>query len=378
MPGASTATGVYARARTMDAPAALAAIEPAPPRRRFGFLLAWAVFWLLMITVAVQDHLRQGLTDVWRPLLWEGSSCLVASVIAWRLWRAVPRLDTKLSEPWRWFAASLVRLPASAIAFVVAVYAIRHAVYAALGLVYRHDPWPTVFAYETLKFSIFFLLFVAVVFGIRSHDTMLAERLRAERAISLSQRAQLLQLTQQLEPHFLFNALNTIAATVHEDPDRADSLLTKLAALLRAATDLARKPSGTLDEELRLLRGYVEIMQERFADRVTVAFDIAPEACGCEVPSLLLQPLVENAFRHGVERHPGPARITVSARRDGARLRLRVEDDIGVLPAVPAFGTGLTTLQQRLATAHGGEASLALRPRDGGGVVAAVELPCGQ
>lgn len=370
------AAGVYASRPQMDAPAAPAATEPAPPpRRRVGFVLAWCVFWLLMITVAVQDHLRHGLTDIWRPLLWEGSSCLVATLIAWRLWAAVPRLDDLLGEPWRWFVKGLRWLPPSALLFIAAVYALRHAVYALLGLTYRHDPWATVFVYESLKFSIFYLLFLAVIFGIRSHEAMLAARLRAERAQALSQRAQLLQLTQQLEPHFLFNALNTIAATVHGDPDRADALLTKLAALLRAATDLARRPSGALDDELRLLEGYTAIMCERFADRVQVHFEIGPGTRRCEVPSLLLQPLVENAFRHGVEKHPGPAHITVAAARQAGRLVLRVAQDIGALPPAPAFGTGLATLQQRLATAYGSAASLRLSPREGGGVVATVELP---
>lgn len=349
---------------------------PAGPRWRASFGVAWGVFWLLMITVAVQDHLGHGLAAIWQPLLWEGSSCLVASAIAWMHWSKVSRLDSLLHRPWQWLARSLKLLPVSAVAFVVSVYAIRHAVYALLGQTYRHAPWGSLFVYETLKFSIFFLLFAAVVFGIRAHAAMLAERWRAEHARALSQRAQLLQLTQQLEPHFLFNALNTIAATVHEDADRADALLTQLAALLRAATDLARRPSGPLAEELKLLQGYTAIMQERFGDRVVLQFDIDERARGCEVPTLLLQPLLENAYRHAVERTPGRVRIAVVARCSDGRLSLAVEDDAGVLPAAPVFGVGLSTLEQRLATAYGDAASLRLESREGGGVAVRVALPC--
>ena len=349
---------------------------PARPRAsRAGFVLAWCVFWLLMMTVAVQDHLRQGRHDVWLPMFWEGSSMLVSTALVASQWHRVARLDRFLHQPWRWFAPTLWRLPLIALTFVVAVYALRHAVFALLGEVYRHDPWSTVFVYETLKFAIFYLLFVAVVFGIRSHAAMTQERLRAERAQALSQRAQLLQLTQQLEPHFLFNALNTIASTIHSDPDLADSLLTKLAALLRAATDLARRPWSALDDELRLLEGYAAIMRERFAGRLTLRFEIDEAARACRVPTLALQPLLENAFRHGVERHPGPVLIVVSARRDGQRLRLAVDDDIGVLGTAPAFGVGLSNLQQRLAAGYGDAASLSLKPRAGGGVSAVIELP---
>ena len=347
---------------------------PAPPLA--GFAVAWAVFWLLMATVAVQDHWRQGFHDLWRPLLWEGSSMLVASGIVWTQWRRIPRIDRWLRQPWRWFGASLLPLPAIALGFVVLVYALRHAAYAAFGQTYRHDPWGTVFTYETLKFSIFYLLFVAVFFGIRSHAAMNAEWLRAERALALSQRAQLLQLSQQLEPHFFFNALNTIASTIHSNPDLADSLLTRLAALLRATTDLARRPLAALDEELRLLDGYAAIMRERFAERLDLRFDIDDAARGCRVPTLALQPLLENAFRHGVERHPGRATVRVCAQLIGGRLRLSVEDDAGVLPEAPAFGVGLSNLQQRLAVTYGERAALSLQQRAGGGVVAAIELPC--
>ena len=118
-------------------------------------------------------------------------------------------------------------------------------------------------------------------------------------------------------------------------------------------------------------------MRARFAGRVTVRFEIDAASRTCRVPSLALQPLLENAFRHGVEHRSGSANIGVAARRDGARLLLAVEDDVGVLPDAPAFGVGLSNLQQRLAASYGKHAALTLRPREGGGVVAGIELPCG-
>lgn len=361
----------------------MTALEPDPlpesplaRRPLAGFLIAWLVFWALLMTVAVQDYLRQGRTDLWKPLFWEGTSFLVASLIAWTLTARLHRLDSLLARPWRWFGANLLWLPLIAPGFVAAVYALRHAVYALLGEPYRHEPWAEVFRYETLKFGLFYLLFVAILFGIRSHAALGAERLRAERLRTLQQQATLLQLTQQLEPHFLFNAINTIASTVHTNPDLAESLLLRLAALLRAATDLARRPEVPLAEELRLLEGYAAIMRERFAGRVSVRFEIDPRSEECRVPALALQPLLENAFRHGVESRSEPTAIVVRARRAEDRLLLEVEDDAGALPADPVLGVGLGNLKERLALRYGERAALTLGARAPSGVLARIELPC--
>jgi two-component system, LytTR family, sensor kinase len=344
------------------------ALEPWSPRSRTAWLLAWAAFWLLMMTVAVQDHLREGGAALWRPLLWEGSSGVVASVILALGWRQVPRDDALLTQPARWFLRQLRWLPLLAPLFVVAVYAIRHAVVALLGEVYNHPPWGQVFLYECTKFALFYTLFVAVVFGLRAHTALAEQRLR-------TQAAQLAQLTQQLEPHFLFNALNTIASTIHGKPDLADSMVTRLAALLRATTDLTRKPTCTLDEELKLLEGYTAIMCERFADRVTLQQQVDPAARACRVPTLSVQPLMENAFRHGVERSSEPTHVVLRVQRRADRLRVEVEQSRGGISAAPATGVGLGTLRDRLAALHGARAQVGLDALPDGGARAWFELP---
>ena len=347
-----------------------------PRLRPAALLLAWGAFWLLMLLLAVQDHLRQGRTGLWKPLLWEGTSFSAATLLLGLQWRRMHRFDALLVQPWRWFAAQLVWLPPAALAFVGAVYGLRHGLYALLGQTYAHEAWPLVLRYESLKFALFYVLFVAGLFGLRSHVALAQARLRAERARTLSRQAQLLQLTQQLEPHFLFNALNTIAETVHDNPELADSLLTRLAALLRAATDLTRQPQVTLGEELHLLGSYVAIMRERFAERVTVRFEVDPAAVDCRVPTLALQPLVENAFRHAVEPRTQQTTVRIVARRDGKRLQLAVEDDGKGLPESARFGVGLDNLRQRLAVHYGAQATLVLASRAGGGASVRIELPC--
>ena len=150
----------------------------------------------------------------------------------------------------------------------------------------------------------------------------------------------------------------------------------RLATLLRAATDLARQPQVPLERELELLRAYADIMLQRFAGRVTLHWDVADVCLPFSVPALVLQPLLENAFRHGVEQHAGPCVLLISCRRDADVLRLVVENDAGALSAVLVEGTGLTNLRQRLQLLYGERGNLSLTPRDGGGVRAAIELPC--
>jgi LytS/YehU family sensor histidine kinase len=259
-------------------------------------------------------------------------------------------------------------LPLLAPLFVIAVYAIRHGVVFAFGQTYNHPPWGSVFLYECTKFALFYTLFIAAVFGLRTHIALAEQRAR-------TQAAQLAQLTQQLEPHFLFNALNTVATTIHSNPDLADSMLTRLAALLRATTDLTRKPTCTLDEELKLLEGYTAIMCERFADRVTLLHEVDAEARACRVPTLSVQPLVENAFRHGVERSSEPTRLVLRALRRADRVRIELEQSRGRVDDTAASGVGIGTLRQRLAALHGARAQVGLDALPGGGVRAWFELP---
>jgi hypothetical protein len=341
-----------------------------------AFVAAWSVFWLLQFTIAAQDFQRAGHTGLWKPFLWEGTSFLVASLIAGLHWRHLHRLDPLLHQPGRWFAVVLLGTPVVSIGFVAVVFGLRHGVHALVGVPYVHDTWVSVFLYEPQKFAMFYLLFMAIAFGMRSFAAMSEARISAERARAVGEQAKLLQLTQQIEPHFLFNALNTIAEAVHSDPDLAESMLLRLASLMRAATDLSRKPESSLDEELLLLEAYTAIMCERFAGRVDVRFEIEPGARECPVPTFILQPLVENAFRHGVERCTRPCRLIVRAWRADERLALEVEDDAGELAPDRTFGVGLSNVEQRLSTRYGQGARLRLRGLPVRGVVARIELPC--
>jgi LytS/YehU family sensor histidine kinase len=164
--------------------------------------------------------------------------------------------------------------------------------------------------------------------------------------------AQLMTLQQQLHPHFLFNTLHAISSLMHRDVNAADRVLVQLSDLLRITLEHLGQQEVALGAELDALHKYVEIERTRFADRLVVRFDIQPETLDTLVPSLLLQPLVENAIKYGVARKAGPGHIDISARREGDKLRLEIRGDgIGLTEdALTALhkGIGISATRARL------------------------------
>jgi len=180
-------------------------------------------------------------------------------------------------------------------------------------------------------------------------------RVRALRSAQLETKlveAQLKTLQQQLHPHFLFNTLHAISSLMHKDVHAADRVLMQLSDLLRITLEHLGQQEIALEAELGALSKYLEIEQTRFADRLSVRFDIHPETLDTRVPSLLLQPLVENSIKYGVARKAGPGHIDISARREGDKLRLEVRDDgMGLSEdALTALqkGIGVSTTRARL------------------------------
>lgn len=192
-------------------------------------------------------------------------------------------------------------------------------------------------------------------------------------------RAQLQSLKMQLHPHFLFNTLHTISALVHEDPERAERTIARLSELLRLFLATSAIHEVTLAEELRILELYLEIEHTRFEDRLTVHYDVPPELRAAMVPNLVLQPLVENAIRHGIGKRSGPGWISIAAETYGDTLVLRVTDNgEGLQPDPnkrPGSGRGLGITRGRLESLYGSHQSLVLRNLQTGGAEARVTLP---
>lgn len=340
-----------------------------------GMLLwLWAAFWLIMILVAIQDRLHNPATVWWEPLLWEVSSCVGATV--WLLWqrRNKQRFAPYLDQPLQWFGRHLAWLPLLVVTFIGFVYGVRHAVYALLGGTYMHEPWLFVIGYESLKLLLFAGLWLGIIFGFDSFEQWQAQRRHLLELQKSLAEAQLSQLKAQLRPHFFFNALNTISALMHVDVERADRMLARLGDLLRISLQINDKEMTTLREEMRTLELFAQIMQERFADRVSLSWNIDPGLLDAQTPMLLLQPLLENAFKHGVERSVGPVSIEIAARRERDRIVLEIRNTGATLPAGQREGVGLRNCRERLKVIYSDEATLQLR-NDADSVVAKVTLP---
>jgi two-component sensor histidine kinase len=185
-------------------------------------------------------------------------------------------------------------------------------------------------------------------------------------------------LTLQLQPHFLFNTLNTIAEMVHEDPDKADYMITSLSNLLRRALDLGTTQEISFDRELHLLDQYLEIQKARFGDRVQVTCQIERDTRRAAVPVLLLQPLVENAIQHGLAARADRGRIDIEARSVNHRLIITVSDDgAGVKEQAPTGrqGMGLGNTRTRLETLYGSDHRMDLISPAQGGARIVIEIP---
>ena len=347
-----------------------------PPRARLAIVLSQVLFWTLMVLVAVEDYRRGGGTAFWRPLLWEGSSALVATALFTVQRHATRRHDALVATPLRWFLLQARWLPLYWCVFTPTVFAIRYAVYALLGQTYEHAPWHTLFVYEAIKISLYAGLFTTIGFGLLSWREMVDARLRAQQADTLLREARLAQLTGQMQPHFLFNTLNTISSLMHVDVARADATLVRLAGLLRATLELGARSEAPLADELRLAQDYTAIMVERFEGRVSIDWQVDPAALAVPVPAIGLQPLLENVFRHTVERRRGMTAIRVAAVLEAGMLVLRVEDDAGMLVPNHTPGIALANLRARLDALHGGRASLGLQALEPAGVRAEMRLPC--
>ncbi|MBK8725470.1 MAG: histidine kinase [Holophagaceae bacterium] len=210
--------------------------------------------------------------------------------------------------------------------------------------------------------------------GFRIHRRLQEQELEASQLGTRLAQAQNQALRMQLQPHFLFNTLNSISALIHSDPESADRMLSRLADLLRLTLESGVAQEVTLRQELAFSRGYLAIERIRFEDRLRVDEEIEPDCLEARVPSFLLQPLVENAIKHGVADLARPSRIQIRARKDGDALVLEVEDDgRGFEPGRRGIGTGTTV--ERLQLLYKDRQSFSLVTESGKGTLARIRLP---
>jgi two-component system LytT family sensor kinase len=200
-------------------------------------------------------------------------------------------------------------------------------------------------------------------------DWMRSRKIESELAM-----ARLDGLTRQLQPHFLFNALNAVSGLMYEDVDRADLMLERICAFLRSTIRSPDSPLDSIANELMLARQYLEIMQTRFESRLVYSIQCDPNAEAIQIPALLLQPLIENAVKYGIDPNSGKLSIQIEIELSNQAVGIRIRDHGPGLQAI-AEGQGITNTKRRLATCYGVAAAFRLSAHPLGGAVAELEIP---
>jgi len=356
---------------------------PAPIRWK-----SWAVMWGLWTTVAIafacQFYVAN--SQLGRHVPW--STALIRSLADWYVFGAISFLPIEMARRFsldggRWKLHLLLHLGAGAF-FSVAYVSLR----SAIGLLHGWpDPamnslgasLPRIF-FMTWHFN--FLMYWVLVGASHALDYYRKFREHHLQALELERRlmeAKLHALQMQLNPHFLFNSLGAIAELMHRDVKAADRMITRLGELLRTSLDSSSDQTVSLRREIEFIRRYLEIEQTRFGSRLEVRYELPEDLLECQIPNLILQPLIENALKHGIEPLARGGRIDISARRESSDLILEVADNGRGLPEVsmgrpPREGIGTSNSRARLRELYGNRALLELTTQPGGGVLARIRI----
>jgi signal transduction histidine kinase len=231
---------------------------------------------------------------------------------------------------------------------------------------------------KTFQYNIWvYWVILSVCHAFDYYEKFHERELRASELEKRLTQAKLQSLQSQMNPHFLFNTLHTISALMHKDVEAADRMVMKLSELLRLALDNTEAHEVPLSQELDFLSRYLEIEKTRFRERLNIEMNIAPETLKALVPNLVLQPLVENAIRHGIERHARPGKIILRAEQQNGHLRLEVQDNGGGLPreGPKREGIGISNTRSRLQQLYGPDQKFELQNVESGGLLARVIIP---
>lgn len=314
---------------------------------------------------------------------------LLSSLAQWWTWGLVAPLifavDRRLPFSGKQLARRVAAHLLASIAFTVVYFCLYTAFRAALGVL----PWSALgisklFAMGMLGWYLWSWLIYCVIVGAlqayRYYERYLLSELRLERLERSFSQARLNALRMQLDPHFLFNALNTISSQVERDPKLTRRMIEHLGDLLRMSLETKDRQEVPLSEELAFLDHYLAIQKIRFGDKLKVEIAVTAEVRHALVPSLMVQPLVENAIRHGISRRAAGGTVTVTARAAEGRLRILVADDgVGLPPGWTlevSAGVGLAVTRDRIAGLHpDGSGEFAVRNRAGGGTEVEILLP---
>ena len=347
--------------------------------------LTWALIFLawtlIVITFSVQAYVfsvARGRPDnFWHEFLVAASD--------WYIWAALTPLVLFFCRRFRITSNNWLSAVPAHLAVGIVISFLQLAIQVRLNYIinpgYKMGYWRVLYFFATFKGHINLLTYwviVALNHGIYYYEQSRARELAWSRMETDLANAQLQVLNMQLHPHFLFNTLNSISTLISEDPQAARQMVLKLSDLLRASLNKIDQPAVPLQQELELLECYISIEQTRFKDRLTIEKEIDSTALACEVPTMILQPLVENAVRHGIGKHRQTDRISIVAQHANGRLLLEVRNCIGSVEnggSTPTRGIGLANTRARLEQLYNGQHSFEIANREDGGVAVKLTLP---
>ena len=355
-------------------PSAPTTIRESPPRSALqGRIVAVSVGWLVFALAqwVLSRIASRSFEEAWDIVLaLSTTACWIALTLG--IWAWVAYLDRRPRSRLELAGAHVLGVLAAALVDGVWRNASQRAFYG--------GPEKSLVPMMVYFFDLTVAAYVAVVLLKRIADTNDAVIRQDRRQLALRAElagAQLAYLETQLQPHFLFNSLGAVLELAHESPATAARMIRQLGALLRFAVH-GRGQTVTLAQELEALEPYLEIQRLRFADWLTISRDATPEALRVNVPRMTLQPIVENAIRHGLAERTERGHIGIHASIEENALCLHVEDNgvgLGKSSDIDAWGIGLRNLSSRLRTLYGDQATVALRTAPGGGAMTEVRLP---
>jgi two-component system LytT family sensor kinase len=350
-----------------------------------GARIPWSRAWLASLAIGLLSggRLFFSYRALGHPLTW--FEALSTGVLDWGVWGA-------LFPAFPWIASrfplerprALRRISAQAVASAV-LSALHLLAFAGLSSTIRTALYGSAWRLDSIGFDFLWefpsgvAVYWAVQCGIQLHASR--ERARSEELRTARMRAELATtrlrvLQMHLQPHFLFNTLNAVAAAIHSDPLTADRMLTRLGDLLQRVLKSAETPEVALEEELAFLRAYFEIETLRLGDKLRVDLAPDPGTARARVPTLLLQPLAENAVHHGIARRTEAGSVSLRSGRSGDRLWIEIEDDgPGLSADAPPPGVGLSNTRARLSELYGSNHGLQFSTGPHGGFLVRVELP---
>ena len=341
--------------------------------------------WVIYAVLALLFGLYLGINSVvglrgrpdiaaWKPMVWELSSVIVIFALIPFVVRFEAHFRLDARPRWRIVMAHLGAALIFSALHVAGILLLRKLVYALVGQRYGFDSVAIQGFYELQRDLITYVVILVVIFANREFQVRRTGDLRAAELAAELDQARLKALTAQIEPHFLFNTLNAISNRMHEDVEAADRMISSLGALMRAAYDSDNHVLVPLERELAWLRDYAAMMTERFRGQLSFELKVAPGLEGVEVPRLLLQPLVENALRHGLP--DGRGNLTVDVVRQGTRLLYTISDNgVGIDDTRIKPGTGLSNVARRLELLFPGAHTFALAPGQPTGTVVTLSFP---